>query len=163
FVGGDGGGTLAPQAQVTARVIGHVLGDKVRIGKYKPKSGYRRHTGFRARLSQIEIQSIGAATAGSAAAAAPRNEPEESAPVATTRSSRRDPAPSRSARAARSASSRSFPTSVGKDYLWVLPSGIRAEGANLMSLRSTTAHAFTCRPGAAVTAVSISGARSTSP
>ena len=82
FVGGVGGGALAPQAQVTARVVGHVLGDKVRIGKYKPKSGYRRHTGFRARLSQIEIQSIGAATAGSAAAAAPRNEPEESAPDA---------------------------------------------------------------------------------
>jgi large subunit ribosomal protein L21 len=61
FVGGDGGGALAPQAQVTARVVGHVLGEKVRIGKYRPKSGYRRHTGFRARLSQIEIQSIGGA------------------------------------------------------------------------------------------------------
>jgi large subunit ribosomal protein L21 len=62
FVGGDGGGTLAPKTQVTARVVGHVLGDKVRIGKYRPKSGYRRHTGFRARLSQIEIESIGAGT-----------------------------------------------------------------------------------------------------
>jgi hypothetical protein len=60
-VGGDGGGALAPQAQVTARVVGHVLGEKVRIGKYRPKSGYRRHAGFRARLSQIEIQSIGGA------------------------------------------------------------------------------------------------------
>jgi large subunit ribosomal protein L21 len=61
FVGGDGAGTLAPHTQVTARVVGHVLGDKVRIGKYRPKSGYRRHTGFRARLSQIEIESIGSA------------------------------------------------------------------------------------------------------
>jgi large subunit ribosomal protein L21 len=61
FVGGDGGGALAPQTQVTARVVGHVLGEKVRIGKYRPKSGYRRHAGFRARLSQIEIQSIGGA------------------------------------------------------------------------------------------------------
>jgi large subunit ribosomal protein L21 len=61
FVGGDGGGTLAPQARVTARVVGHTLGDKVRIGKYRPKSGYRRHAGFRARLSQIEIESIGGA------------------------------------------------------------------------------------------------------
>jgi large subunit ribosomal protein L21 len=60
FVGGDGGGTLAPQAQVTARVVGHTLGEKVRIGKYRPKTGYRRHAGFRARLSQIEIESIGA-------------------------------------------------------------------------------------------------------
>jgi large subunit ribosomal protein L21 len=61
FVGGEGSGTLAPRTQVTARVVGHVLGEKVRIGKYKPKSGYKRHTGFRARLSQIEIESIGAA------------------------------------------------------------------------------------------------------
>src|SRR5947207_12115718 len=67
FVGGVGGGALAPQAQVTARVVGHVLGDKVRIGKYKPKSGYRRHTGFRAKLSQIEIQSIGSGRAPAAA------------------------------------------------------------------------------------------------
>jgi large subunit ribosomal protein L21 len=83
FVGGDGGGTISPQAQVTARVVGHVLGDKVRIGKYRPKSGYRRHTGFRARLSQIEIQSIGAATGGAAAAAvAPPEDREEGAPHA---------------------------------------------------------------------------------
>jgi large subunit ribosomal protein L21 len=60
LVGGDGKAELNPSATVTARVVGHVLGDKVRIGKYRPKSGYRRHTGFRAQLSQIEIESIGA-------------------------------------------------------------------------------------------------------
>jgi large subunit ribosomal protein L21 len=82
FVGGDGGGTLAPQSQVTARVVGHVLGEKVRIGKYRPKTGYRRHAGFRARLSQIEIQSIGAAAgtdAPGAAAAPAREGPEKTA------------------------------------------------------------------------------------
>jgi large subunit ribosomal protein L21 len=62
FVGGDGKGQLAPSTSVTARVIGHVRGEKVRIGKRRPKSGYRRQTGFRAALSQIEIESIGAAT-----------------------------------------------------------------------------------------------------
>jgi large subunit ribosomal protein L21 len=62
FVGGDGKGQLAPSTPVTARVIGHVRGEKVRIGKRRPKSGYRRQTGFRAALSQIEIESIGAAT-----------------------------------------------------------------------------------------------------
>src|SRR5436309_4810866 len=61
FLGGDGEGILAPKTQVTAKVVGHVLGDKVRIGKRRPKTGYRRQTGFRARLSQIEIESIGAA------------------------------------------------------------------------------------------------------
>jgi large subunit ribosomal protein L21 len=68
FLGGDGEGTLGPKTQVTAKVVGHVLGDKVRIGKRRPKSGYRRQTGFRARLSQIEIQSIGAASKRTAAA-----------------------------------------------------------------------------------------------
>ena len=68
FVGGDGKGQLAPSTSVTARVIGHVRGEKVRIGKRRPKSGYRRHTGFRAKLSQIEIESIGATSVKRAAA-----------------------------------------------------------------------------------------------
>jgi large subunit ribosomal protein L21 len=59
MLGGDGTFELAPKAQVTARVVGSALGEKVRIGKYRPKTGYRRHTGFRAKLSQIEIESIG--------------------------------------------------------------------------------------------------------
>jgi large subunit ribosomal protein L21 len=46
-------------AQVTVRVVGERLGPKIRIGKYKPKKGYKRHTGFRAKLTQIEIESIG--------------------------------------------------------------------------------------------------------
>ena len=68
FVGGDGESTLAPRTQVTAKVVGHVLGEKIRIGKRRPKSGYRKQTGFRAHLSQIEIQSIGGASRSAAAA-----------------------------------------------------------------------------------------------
>jgi len=59
MLGGDGTFELAPKTQVTARVVGLQLGEKVRIGKYRAKTGYRRHTGFRAKLSQIEIESIG--------------------------------------------------------------------------------------------------------
>ena len=70
LVGGDGKVDLAPKVQVTAKVVGSQLGEKIRIGKYKPKTGYRRRTGFRAKLSQIEIQSIGGR------AAAPKKEPE---------------------------------------------------------------------------------------
>src|SRR5881296_3387999 len=80
FSGGDGDGTLAPSVQVTAKVVGHVLGDKVRIGKRRPKSGYRRQTGFRAHLSQIEIQSIGASKRAPAKQEAPPPEPKEAAP-----------------------------------------------------------------------------------
>src|SRR6266508_1693435 len=42
FLGGDGKADLKPKVQVTARVVEHVLGDKVRIGKYRPKKGDRR-------------------------------------------------------------------------------------------------------------------------
>ncbi len=63
MLGGDGNAQLAPEGvAVTARVVEHVLGEKVRIGKYKPKSGYKKHTGYRSRLSQIEIQAIGKPT-----------------------------------------------------------------------------------------------------
>jgi hypothetical protein len=60
-------------------VVGHELGEKVRIGKYKPKTGYRRHTGFRARLSRIEIETIGAAKK-SAAKREPAPEQAEAKP-----------------------------------------------------------------------------------
>jgi large subunit ribosomal protein L21 len=60
FVGGDGDGELAPSTTVSAKVVGHERGPKVRIGKYKPKSGYKRHTGFRSSLTRIEITGIGA-------------------------------------------------------------------------------------------------------
>jgi large subunit ribosomal protein L21 len=59
LVGGDGSTDLSPSVTVTARMIGDVKGDKIRIGKYRAKNGYRKHTGFRASLSQIEIESIG--------------------------------------------------------------------------------------------------------
>ena len=61
--GGNAKPNLSPRIQVTAKVVGSPLGEKIRIGKYKAKKGYRRHTGFRAKLSEIEIQSIGARSA----------------------------------------------------------------------------------------------------
>jgi large subunit ribosomal protein L21 len=61
---------LKPDAgAVSARILKHALGEKIRIAKYKPKKGYRRHTGFRAKLSQIQIEAIGAGKASSTAKA----------------------------------------------------------------------------------------------
>jgi large subunit ribosomal protein L21 len=90
FIGGDGQADIAPTTTVTARVVGHVLGEKIRIGKYKPKSGYKKHTGYRSRLSRIAIESIGGGK--SRAAAKPKAEthtraastpaPAEDAPTA---------------------------------------------------------------------------------
>ena len=83
MLGGDGTFELAPKAQVTARVVGSALGDKITIGKYRPKSGYRRKTGFRAKLSQIEIESIGGAARKAAPAKkeAPAKQEAEAAPA----------------------------------------------------------------------------------
>jgi large subunit ribosomal protein L21 len=85
LVGGDGTPDLAPSTTVTARVVGHELGEKIRIGKYRRRTGYKKHTGHRSRLTRIEIESIGGAGAertARKAAAAP--EKSDAAPEAKT-------------------------------------------------------------------------------
>jgi large subunit ribosomal protein L21 len=93
LVGGDGDTRIAPtDVTVTARVVADTRGEKIRIGKYKPKVGYRKHTGFRASLSEIEIESIGARKRGEAkaepkaaepkAAVEPKAEPKAAEPTA---------------------------------------------------------------------------------
>jgi large subunit ribosomal protein L21 len=75
LVGGNGAPDLAPSATVTARVVGHELGKKIRIGKYRKRTGYKRHNGHRSRLTRIEIESIGGKA--KAAAAKPKAEKAE--------------------------------------------------------------------------------------
>src|SRR5258706_13340672 len=67
LVGGDGDTDLSPTATVTARVLSHELGAKIRIGKYKGRTGYKRHNGHRIRLTPIDIESIGGKPAKRAA------------------------------------------------------------------------------------------------
>jgi len=88
LIGGDGKTDLTPSTTVTARVVGHTLGDKIRIGKYKKRTGYRKHTGFRASLTQIEIEAIGAG--GRKAAAKPK---AEAAPAAAPKAEKPAAAP----------------------------------------------------------------------
>ena len=81
FVGGDGQAELAPEGvQVTAKVVGHVLGKKILVGKYKKRTGYKRHNGFRARLSQIQIEAIGARKGTASRAAKPKEPAAEERP-----------------------------------------------------------------------------------
>ncbi|MEA2207942.1 MAG: large subunit ribosomal protein [Solirubrobacteraceae bacterium] len=58
--------------QVTAKVLAHVRGEKLRVFKFKPKRGYKRRTGHRQDLTQIEVTEIaqGKAKAKPAKAAA---------------------------------------------------------------------------------------------
>jgi large subunit ribosomal protein L21 len=80
LIGGNGGTDLSPSATVTASVVADVKGDKIRIGKYRPKNGYKKHTGFRASLSEIRIDSIG----GAKKAAPKKNEKSEPAAAKKT-------------------------------------------------------------------------------
>jgi large subunit ribosomal protein L21 len=46
--------------KVTAKVVAHVRGEKLRVFKFKPKRGYKRRTGHRQDLTQIEVVEISA-------------------------------------------------------------------------------------------------------
>lgn len=86
LVGGNGAPDLSPSMTVTARVVGHVLGDKIVVGKYKKRTGYRRHNGYRSRLTQIEIEAIGAKKAAAAKRPAASAKPKPAAkPAPATR------------------------------------------------------------------------------
>ncbi len=58
---------LGDGATVTAKVLAHERGPKILIGKYRKRTGYKRHTGFRAATSRIEITLGGAKKAQPAA------------------------------------------------------------------------------------------------
>jgi large subunit ribosomal protein L21 len=75
LLGGDGEPQIAPAGDVvTAKVLTQAKGPKIRIGKYKQRTGYKRHTGFRASLTQIEIESIGGKGKPAKQAAKPKAE-----------------------------------------------------------------------------------------
>lgn len=52
---------LLGDEKVTATVVAHERGPKIIIGKYKRRTGYKRHNGFRAAISRVEI-TLGAGT-----------------------------------------------------------------------------------------------------
>jgi large subunit ribosomal protein L21 len=85
LVGGNGDAQLAPRdGIVTAKVLGDAKGPKIRIGKYKKRTGYKRHTGFRASLTQIEIESIGGGKPARAASKVRDEAPKDEALPAET-------------------------------------------------------------------------------
>ena len=66
---------LLGESKVTATVIAHERGPKIRIGKYRRRTGYKRHNGYRSATSRVQI-SLGAAKRATAAKkeAAPKAE-----------------------------------------------------------------------------------------
>src|SRR5918994_915558 len=47
------------KARVTAKLLGDKKGDKVRVFKYRPKSGYRRSQGHRQLMTLLEVEEVG--------------------------------------------------------------------------------------------------------
>jgi large subunit ribosomal protein L21 len=86
----DEGKTFSPDVllgasgvTVTAKVLSHERGPKILIGKYRRRTGYKRHTGFRAATSRVEISLGGAKkqAARKTEAAAPKSTaPKSEAP-----------------------------------------------------------------------------------
>src|SRR6185437_7251344 len=54
------------EGKVTATVLAHERGPKIRIGKYRRRTGYKRHNGHRSATSRVQI-SLGTAKRASAA------------------------------------------------------------------------------------------------
>jgi large subunit ribosomal protein L21 len=77
----DNGKTqLAPKGvQVTAKIVSHTLGDKIRVGKYRRRTGYSKHTGHRSRMSEVEIQKVAARAATTRKPAAQAEEKPDAA------------------------------------------------------------------------------------
>jgi large subunit ribosomal protein L21 len=82
----DEGSTFKPDVllgdsgvTVTAKVLEHGRGPKIRIGKYKKRTGYKRHNGFRAATSRVEF-SLGGAKKSAAAKKTDTAAPKAAAP-----------------------------------------------------------------------------------
>ena len=67
--------------KVTAKVLAHVRGEKLRVFKFKPKRGYKRRTGHRQDLTQIEVTAITAERAKPVAAKEPAKPAEATKPT----------------------------------------------------------------------------------
>jgi large subunit ribosomal protein L21 len=67
--------------KVTAKVVAHVRGEKLRVFKFKPKRGYKRRTGHRQDLTQIEVTEISQGKAKAAAKPASEKPAAEKAPA----------------------------------------------------------------------------------
>ena len=60
---------------VSARIVAHERGPKLRVVKFKPKRGYKRRNGHRQELTRIEVTSLGRTKSRSRSASASATAP----------------------------------------------------------------------------------------
>src|SRR5437868_15344826 len=86
----EAGKTFTPEVllgadKVTVTVVAHERGPKIRIGKYRRRTGYKRHNGYRSATSRIQVTLGAGKTAPPTRPAAPKAEapaPKIEQPVA---------------------------------------------------------------------------------
>jgi large subunit ribosomal protein L21 len=76
------------KVKVSARVIAHERGEKLRVFKFKPKRGYRRRTGHRQELTRIEVTDISLGGARAATAKPVAAKSHEAKPAAAKRTTK---------------------------------------------------------------------------
>ena len=76
------GAPVIENAVVTAKVLGHLKGDKVIVFKKKRRKGFKKKNGHRQYLSQIQIEGISVKAPAKKAAAKTEETKTEKAPVA---------------------------------------------------------------------------------
>jgi large subunit ribosomal protein L21 len=86
------------KAKVRARLLGDKKGDKLRVFKYRPKSGYRRSQGHRQLLTLLEIQEVALSTQQKATAAAEKEPVPAKKPVTKRAATRKSTAASTAVR-----------------------------------------------------------------
>ena len=67
-------GAEAAKATVTAKPLGEKKGEKVKIFKYRPKTGYAKRGGHRQLLTMLEIEDVKLGSTAKRAAAKPKTE-----------------------------------------------------------------------------------------
>jgi large subunit ribosomal protein L21 len=67
------------KVKVTAKVLSHERGEKLRVFKFKPKRGYKRRTGHRQELTRIEVTDISMGAVAKAGASKATTKPEAAA------------------------------------------------------------------------------------
>lgn len=107
------GGSFSPDVllgdgAVTVKVLAHERGPKIRIGKYRKRTGYKRHNGFRAATSRVQVSLAAGTKAAPAKKAAPSKEAA---------------APKQAVAASREAAAPKVPEAAVEDHVKGMPSG----------------------------------------
>jgi large subunit ribosomal protein L21 len=113
--------------KVTAKVLAHVRGEKLRVFKFKPKRGYKRRTGHRQELTRIEVTEIATGRRKAAKAAGADAKAADGAKAASPRAGGEGSGKAKAGEAAKPARARTKPRSTGTKATGTKATGTKAK------------------------------------